>query len=65
MSFYFYDIIYFTKKIFAYQELDELLVLDQFRRVSSIGYMILGVGVSPHVTLLIKNWGRDKMAYIL
>ena len=28
MSFYFYDIIYFTKKISVYQEFDELLFID-------------------------------------
>ena len=41
MPFYFYDMIYATKKISACQEFHEPLiitVLDQFQRGSSVGY---------------------------
>ena len=30
--------MYLTKQISAYQEFDEYLVMDQFQKVSSIGY---------------------------
>ena len=36
ISFYFFNIIYFSKKISAYREFDELLVIDHFQGVSSI-----------------------------
>ena len=41
--FYFYDIILLTKKISAYQEFDMILVIDEFQRVSSIGYQDMGL----------------------
>ena len=33
-----YDIIYFMTKISVYQEFNVSLVMDQFQRVSSIGF---------------------------
>ena len=53
--FYFYNIKYFTKKISAYVEVDELWVIDQFQKfhplVIGIWASILRAGVLPHVTL--------------
>ena len=63
MSFYFYRIIYFTKKIFAYQEFDFLFVIDQFQKVSSIGNIeiwasILRMGVLSNVTLPLYKYRK-------
>ena len=37
-SFCFYDIVYFMTKISVPQEFDVCFVMDQFQRVSTIGY---------------------------
>ena len=38
MSFYFYNIIYFTAKIYVYQLFEFCLVVNHFQKVLSIGY---------------------------
>ena len=55
MSFYFKDTMQFIKEIFAYQEFDELLVIDQFQIISSMVIetwaSIRRVGLLSYVTL--------------
>ena len=38
MMFWLYNISYFTKKISAYQEFGESLVIDEFKSISSLGH---------------------------
>ena len=40
-----HNIVYFMKKISAYQEFDEHMTTYQFQRVSSIGYEVTSTGI--------------------